>query len=157
MSTRRQHRNLIYRLKRRYRDTVLCYTPVTSAVDSTTGKATRTYTCAVFNKAVVLHESNKAITIQDLAAYFAHGGGERTKKSRTIILDIADFPTGFVLDSETIIRYNGQRYNISTYELMENQRAYLLTVEGDTANMPLVMAMNVTTDVIMSDETEGSI
>lgn len=155
----RTHRNILYRLKRRYRQTVNFYIPTGHTVNNTTGKMERDFTTIVVGQAVVLPERVDRSFVEDLAYIAANrnftSGGYFDRHRREILVDKDDMSID--LTNDTVVKFGGQRYIVRSYVLLENVQAYYITVEGQEADMPVVMTYDFSNSIAFISEITSAV
>lgn len=128
----REIRIILYRLKRNFGLSATLRRPVSNNHDIKTGDITRTFTDYAIQKAIMLPTSNLRSFIYDLSYIAASKnftyGANFDKRTRAIIIDVKDLPSGFILTTNDHIVFENRRYDIKEFELAEHNQGWILQV-----------------------------
>lgn len=134
-------RNLLYKLKRQYGAKVTIYKTLTSEVDPKTGERTTTRQVVQIRHAVVLPDTlarKFAYEHSFLAANRAFTyGAQWDVGQRLCIIDGEDLPRDFLIEIETSVVFENQRYTVKTADRLDIGFGYLLTLVRTEGNFPL--------------------
>lgn len=125
----RQHKLLIYRLKRTFGQSAIYYVPTSNAHDVTTGAITRTYDSYKLKRAVLMPAEMTREFVYDLA-YIAAGknfthGAYFDSNTRVIIVSAKDLPKGFVPKIKHHIEFDTGRYEIRSFVEQPSRAFYV--------------------------------
>lgn len=126
-------RSALYQLKRDY-GTELTYYAVSSenVVDFETGQQTRGRTPYFIRRACVLSADLTKKFEYDLAFVAANKnfvyGGIFDRDSRIVIIDAADLPEGFTVNTEDYVGCYGKRWNVERSTALEFDAGWILKV-----------------------------
>jgi len=151
--------NILYHLKRQYRTPVDLFNKVSDANDLTTGLRSVKYVKLEVKKGIVLPTRQKRDFVYDLAFISANRnfteGGYFHISTRTILLDGKDVPSDFVIDMDTFVQYNEQRYEIKEVMRTIDKRGYILIVENaETYDLISIINRKVETTMSISHVVE---
>jgi len=112
----RQHKLLIYRLKRTFGQSATYYVPTSNTHDVTTGAITRTYDSYSLKKAVLMPAEAMRDFVYDLAYIasaknFTHGA-YFDSNNRVIIISAKDLPRDFRPKLKHHVEFDSERYEI---------------------------------------------
>ena len=126
------HRQIIYRLKRAFGQSITYVQIIATDYNITTGKMSRYKNAIAIRRAIVLPKDIKRDFIYDLSyiaanknftygAYFDHG-------KRVFIIDVRDIPTIQPSINDQII-FDSLTYNVAKIEHTEDRKGYILLGE----------------------------
>lgn len=136
----RQHKLLIYRLKRQFGQSATYYRTY-HAHDILTGAITTTSDSYFLKKAVLMPAELQRDFVYDLA-YIAAGknfthGAYYDMNLRLILIDAKDLPKGFKLEVNDHIEFDDERYEFKVI-LEQPQRAFYAIMAQALSNAPTV-------------------
>lgn len=159
MNINRFIRNTIYALKRDYGSKATLYVESTS-VNISTGVKTKTQTPYVIKKAIVLPTDWHRKFAYDLSFVAANKnftyGGFFDVATKTILVDVKDLPTGFVIELKHKFIVGTDRFSLSSVSLIDDQGIWVLTgkaIKGE--NLGQVITVNVDDTVVSTEATSG--
>jgi hypothetical protein len=128
----RQHRIIVYRLKRQFGLPVVLYAPGVTDQNIETGKITRTWDTVNIRRAIVVRSSEARKFVYDLA-YIAVAknfttGGYFDETTRLVIVDAKDLPKTFVPDLNMHFEFQDKRWEINKIERVEDRAGFAFTV-----------------------------
>lgn len=125
----KQHKQILYRLKRNFGQSVIFHIPIQNEYDITTGQIEREYKDVPVRRAIVLPETMKRLFAYDLAFIASNKnftyGGFFDKQTRNIIVDKKDLK-GNQLELNWECSFKGKRYVIKSYTETEDGAGYII-------------------------------
>ncbi len=130
----RQHKLLIYRLKRQFGQPATYYEPTANTHDILTGEITRTYNTYDIKRAVLLPAELQRSFVYDLAYIasaknFTHGA-YFDANNRMVLIDARDLPKGFKPKIKHHIEFDSERYEIVKIENQPSRAFYAIVVKS---------------------------
>jgi len=130
----RQHKLLIYRLKRTYGQSIKYLVPTTNAHDILTGAVSRAYTQFNIKKAVVMPADLARSFVYDLA-FIASGknfthGGFFDANNRVILVSARDFPKDFLPKIKHHLEFDNEKWEIKTILTQPGRAFYAIAVQS---------------------------
>ena len=130
----RQHKAVIYRLKRTFGMLVTFYVPIKNEHNILTGQITRKYDEYKIRRAIVLPSTLDRSFVYDLAFIASNknftGGGYFDRNKRTIIIDSKDLPKDLKPKVKMHIEFDDERFEIVTIETIPGRAIYMFTVQS---------------------------
>lgn len=129
----RQHRLVIYRLKRMFGLPATVVRPDVTTHDVNTGEIQRAFTKIVIRRAILLPQNLDRSFVYDLTFIAANNnfvqGGYFDRDQRKMIVDARDLPKDFRFTLNDEVEFDNSRFTIKTISLAENKVAYLLGLQ----------------------------
>ena len=128
----RQHRLIIYKLKRQYGMPAVLYSPTTTTQNIETGKITRVWDTVSIRRAIIVKSSEQRKFVYDLS-YIASAknfttGGYFDETKRLVIIDARDLPTTFVPDMNMHFEFQEKRWEINSVDRTEDRAGFAFVV-----------------------------
>lgn len=153
-------RRCIRQMKAEYGGQITLYKLSSTSTDRQTGVKTVTRESTVINRAVVLPDTLTRDRQQSISLISANKqvvqGGTYDPGTRRFIIDRAD-ASGWELDQDDWIVYDGSRYDIKSIEDFEQNTAWLVTakqVRGATVNEDIYQTVSQL--MTLSDTASGA-
>jgi hypothetical protein len=157
-----QFKGLLYSLKRRFGCPLDVYNQSPESIDLTTGRATITKSSIQIARAIIMPSQVHRSFSYDIGYLKANSnftyGGIYTEGTRQIIIDRADLPPGYTIDStdQFYIVYDGCRYEIKEVAEFEYKLAYLITANRlDGAIINEIFNLQIRDQLCLSEELTG--
>lgn len=130
----RQHRLLIYRLKRTFGQKIKYLVPTQNDHDILTGAITRAFTQFDIKRAVVMPAELMRSFVYDLAFIasaknFTHGG-YFDATNRWILVSAKDFPKGFKPKIKHHLEFDDEKWEIKTILIQPPRAFYAIAVQS---------------------------
>jgi len=127
----RNHKNILYRLKRNFGLKMTVTIPITNSANVTTGELTRTFTTINIRRGILLPEGTSREFAYDLS-YIASNknftyGGFFDKSKRNIILATKDLK-GNVPAENWQCQFGGDNYTVGQFTKTEDNAGYVFQV-----------------------------
>lgn len=146
----KNHRLILYRLKRDWGLEVILYRPIRNDHDIRTGNIDRGYITYTVEKAPVLPTNVDRSFVYDLAYIAANKnfteGGFFDRRQTQVILDAKELPKGFEPNHDDFIVFKTKRYEIKSVQIVEELAAFrlgVLAVEGQSRERWLTGKSNI--------------
>lgn len=128
----RQHRNIIYKLKRQYGLPATLYIPTSTQQNVETGEISRSWDTISISRAIIVRSSENRKFVYDLA-YIAAAknfttGGYFDEKKRLVIIDAKDLPATFVPDMNMHFEFQEARWEINQINRVEDRAGFSFVV-----------------------------
>jgi hypothetical protein len=154
----RAFRRTIYGLKRRYPLTVDIYHLNTVTTDPSTGiQSAASATKVTIKKAILLPQKEVRAFVYDRSYISASPkftmGAMFDHKTRKIVIDNRDIPSGFVVDLSNYVIFNNVCYQVKEINNYENGEAFLLVLDSvDGAKFNQIISLQVNEYVAPDEE-----
>jgi hypothetical protein len=156
----RRIRSAIYTLKRLYGGTIYVYkkglhaTDITTGVKTSTGREVHKIDRAVIMPVKLERQQRQTTSIVASDSEFVYGGFFDSG-ARWFLIDPRDLPSGFEIDQDDYIIYNGKRYEIETIEDTEFDSLYRVLAKELIGVIP--QQIHELTGKSLLDITQGGI
>ncbi len=128
----RQHRIIIYRLKRQFGLPAVLYVPSSTARNVETGKTTRTWETVSIRRAIIVRSNEQRKFIYDLAFIAAAKnfttGGYFDETKRLVIVDGKDIPLTITPDINMHFEFQDKRWEINQINRIEDRAGFSFIV-----------------------------
>lgn len=128
----RQHKIIIYRLKRQYGMNAVLFSPDSTTHDLGTMKISRTWIETPIRRAIIVKSTEARKFIYDLAFIAAAKnfttGGYFDEKKRLVIVDGKDLPLDLVPDLNMHFEFQDRRWEINSIDRVEDRAGFAFVV-----------------------------
>lgn len=129
----RQHKLIIYRLKRMFGLPATVIRPDVTTHNVETGEITRSFEKYAVRRAILLPQNLDRSFVYDLTFIAANNnfvnGAYFDRDQRQMIIDARDLPKDFRFELDDEVEFDDRRFTIKSITLAENNVAYILHLQ----------------------------